>query len=230
MAPEKKRLDPELWATLRPKCEAAAAYSTSSITAWAKIAAEAVSAALPADRRWLLADLRERCFDNGIECPYTQSYLIQLAETHEKVKGNFNRGVPVSVLIEGRNLPDLLKMVEPGITVGRMKAIVTKHFDPKDNRSIEEIEAEQKRHRLDGRERSKRKDHAEKIGNWKLDKADDLLPTLKEEATAYQNAIVRLQAEGAEFSAGDVAVARQAVRNALSTLDALTPLPVAHAA
>lgn len=217
----KPKLGDKRWEVLKPKCVCAGAYSEESIKAWAAIAAEAVSGASHADWRWLLADLRERCFDNSIECPYTMNYLIQLAETYEEVDGNLDRGVPVSVLIEGRNLDNLLDVVTPGMTVARMKALVYKRFNQTDKRSVEEVEASQKGYRLDGRERATRKGYVDKIEGWKLDKANKLLPQLQAEATAYQNAVVRLRAEGAAFDPGQVAVAQTALRNALSALDAL---------
>lgn len=226
MTPTKAKLGDKLWATLKPKCEAAAAYSASSIKEWAKIASETVNGNEHADWRWLLADLRERCFNNDIECPYTVTYLIQLAETYQKVEGNFDREVVPSVLVEGRNLDNLLDIIEPGMTVGRMKAIVKKELDSQETRSVDEIEAEQTRHRLDGREKAKRKKHHEKIANWPLDKSDDLLSNLKEESAAYQSAIVRIQAEGAEFSPGDIAVALAVAKGLVSTLEEIAPVAV----
>jgi len=47
--------------------------------AWASIAAEVVKGQQHADWRWLLADLRERCFAGGIECPYSVTKLMQMA-------------------------------------------------------------------------------------------------------------------------------------------------------
>ncbi len=223
MAPKKAKLEDRHWDKLTTKIDAAAAYAAESIKNWAEIAADAVNGSEHANWRWLLADLRERCFATGRECPYTVTYLIQLAETYQKVEGNFDRDVVPSVLIEGRNLDNLLDVIEPGMTVSRMKAIVAKEMDPDETRSVEEIEAVQKRHRLDGRERAKRKGYGEKIANWPLDKSDELLPNLKEESTSYQNAIVRLKAEGAEFTAGEVAVALAVAKGLVNTLEELTP-------
>jgi hypothetical protein len=219
-----RRLGDQLWAELRPQCIEAGTYSESAIKAWARIAAEAVHDEVHPDWRWLLADLRERCFDENIECPYQVTYLINLAETYTRVKGNFDRGVPVSVLIEGRNLRNLLELVkrEPGMTVGRMKAYVFQDAT-KDPRSIDEIEAQQKRQRLEGKEKRKRRQHAEKIDGWPLDKAEDLLRMLADEANAYGNAIDRLQTEGASFDAGELTVALRAVKGLTSTLTDARP-------
>lgn len=220
MITHKRKLGDEVWGILKPKCEVAAAHSSNSIIAWANIAHEAVDSTPHHEWRWLLADLRERCFDAKIECPYTITYLIQLAETYDSVRGNFNRNVPLSVLIEGRNLPHLLDVLENGMSVGRMKAMVFQ-WSNGDDRSIEEIEAEQKRNRLDGREKNKRKDHAEKIANWALDASDDLLVNMNEELTAYMRAISRLQAEGYAFDSGQIRITMHTAKFALSILEDL---------
>jgi hypothetical protein len=222
MNPNKPKLGDQRWEALVPKIDAVAVSTETAIQGWAEIAAEAVNGDQHADWRWLLADLRERCWESGRPCPYQLTYLVQLAETYQAVKGDFDRGVTTSVLIEGRNLSDLLDVVKPGMTVGRMKAIVFKR-NTQDSRSVEEIQAEQKRHRVDGRERSKRRQHAEKIAGWPLSKAEDLLALLAEEAAAYRKAVARLDSEGAEWDSGDLVVAMQEARMLVSALEVITP-------
>lgn len=217
----KRKLGDEVWGVLRPKCEVAAAHSINSIIAWSNITHEAVNSAPHQEWRWLLADLRERCFDAKIECPYTVTYLIQLAETYDAVKGRFDRDVPMSVLIEGRNLPHLLDVIEKGMSVARMKALVFK-WSNGDDRSIEEIESEQKRNRLDGREKSKRKAHADKIANWSLDNSEDLLVNMNEELTAYARAISRFQAEGYRFDRGQIGITLNTTKFVINTLEDLS--------
>lgn len=226
--PDTPTLTEERWEQLRPACEEAGAYSEQSLKKWAWICSQAVEGKVHAEWRWLLGDLRERCLEAQITCPYGIGYLIQLVETHNRVQGDFERGVNASVLVEGRNLADLLELIEPGMTVGRIKAIVYKRAN-RDRRPVEEIEAEQKRRRLSGRERTKRRKHAEKIANWPRDKADSLLPDLKDEVSAYKDAIARLSSEGATFDGGDLALALLAAKELVWLLD-LMQTPVAKAA
>lgn len=219
---ERRRLGEARWKTLKPKCVTASSSSEQAMKLWAEIAAEAVVDHPPAHWRPVLSDLRERCWRDRIECPYTLVYMVQLAETCNAVKGNFDRGVPVSVLVEGRHHPGLLKLIKTkGMTVSRMKAHVYLYDHPDDERSVDEVEAEQRSKRQDTRDRSKRNAHAEKIMNWPLDKAEGLLQHMKNEVNAYTSAVVRLRKQGAEFDSGDIAVAEQAIKSLSQVIETL---------
>jgi hypothetical protein len=66
-----------------------------------------------------------------------------------------------------------------------------------------------------------------KIDPWPLG-PDELPRSLTETLTAYQSAFARLQAEGAEFPAGELAVARRQLENLMTTLyeaHGLRPVP-----
>jgi hypothetical protein len=192
----KKKLTDKQWRELKPACQAAAKGVEDSLRAWAKIASDTVNGDEHASWRWLLGDLRERCYDGGIECPYSITYLTQLAETHTAAKGDLERGVPVSVLIEGRKLENLLDLATPGTTVGRMKAHVFKESN-KDSRSVQEIEAEQKRHRLDGRTRKERDKENQKILDVSTDpkEVESLLKEITSHIAVYKDALLGLEAE-----------------------------------
>ena len=219
---DKRKLTDAQWKTLRPKCKGAAEHSRSAMEGWATVAFEAVNGSPHISWRWLLADMRERCFDAKIECPYSVTYLVQLAETYEAVKGDFDRGVPISVLIEGRNLDNLLDLIEDDdkMTVSRMKAIVFKDANG-DERTVEEIEIEQKRNRTEQRERKRAKGRADEIAQWPVEKADDLLPTLRDELSAYVDALTDLSDEDVEFNAAD---ARKALRMSSALTEMLEEL------
>jgi hypothetical protein len=47
---------------------------------------------------------------------------VKLAQTYEAVEGDFDRGVSMAVLCEGRHTANLLQVIEPGMTVGDIKA------------------------------------------------------------------------------------------------------------
>lgn len=228
MTDRQRKLTETQWKTLRPKCKKAAQHSHAAMEAWATVSAEAVSSASHINWRWMLADMRERCFDANIECPYTVTYLVQLAETYDAVKGDFDRGVPASVLVEGRNLDNLLDIVEDGMTVGRMKAIVFKEAND-DERSVEEIEAEQKRHRTEQRDRQKLRGRADEIARWPAEKADDLLPALKDELSAYIDALTDLTDEDIDFNAADARKTLRVATALTEMLKELTP-PIRRAA
>ena len=224
-AKPKPKLTDKQWKALAPQCKKAAAHTAQAIKAWSKVASEAVNGNPHADWRWLLTDLRNRCIDGEIDCPYTVTYLVQLAETYTAVEGDMNRDVPVSVLVEGRNLDNLLDIVEDekeDLSVSRIKAYVYKDAN-NDSRDIDEIESELKTKRDSEKEKKTRKRHAEKIESWPLDKDANLLPTMKSEITAYRSAILRLHTEGRQFDATEIAMALDAVRQLESTLEAVRP-------
>lgn len=219
----RSRLGDARWSELKPRCITAAAHSEQAAVSWAEIAAEAVRDHPVAHWRSVLSDLREYCWQDKIECPFTLVYLVQLAETCDAVKGNFNRGVPISVLIEGRHHKDLLKIIkQKGMTVGRMKAVMYLYEHADDKRSVEEIEADQRAKRQDART-GRRKRHAEKIEGWPLEKAEEVLPTLGTEAQAYMNLLLRLRQQGVEFNLSDAAVAENAVKNLEQVLATIKP-------
>src|SRR3954447_5385642 len=94
-----RKLTRKQWEELEPKCVDAALQSTLAATKWAAVAAEAVADGSASEDKtrpkahwlWLLADLRDRCLDKGIECPYAVKTLVQYAETYEAVEGDFDR-------------------------------------------------------------------------------------------------------------------------------------------
>ena len=219
------KLSEKQWKALAPKCRKAAKYTADSIKAWSAVSSEAVNGNPHADWRWLLIDLRNRCIDSDIDCPYSVTYLIQLADTYTAVKGDLERDVPVSVLVEGRNLPNLLDIVEDegeDLSVSRIKAYVYKDAND-DEREVDEIESELRTKRDSEKERKTRRRHAEKIEGWAIDKSDNLLPTMKAEITSYRSAILRMTAEGREFDATEIALALDAVRQLAATLEAVRP-------
>jgi hypothetical protein len=224
----KPKLTDKQWRALQPQCRKAAKHTASAVKSWAKVAADAVNGNPHADWRWLLADLRNRCVDSGIDCSYTPTYLIQLAETYAAVEGDLERDVPVSVLVEGRNLDNLLDIVEEekeDLTVARIKAHVYKDAND-DDRDVDEIEADLRDKRDTVKERKTRKRHAEKIEGWSLDKSDNLLPTLKDEITSYRSAILRHHEEGQTFDPTEVALALDAVNQLAATLESIRPVAV----
>jgi hypothetical protein len=223
----KPKLTDKQWRKLQPQCKRAAASTAKAVKEWAKIAADAVNGDPHANWRWLLADLRNRCADNGIDCHYTITYLVQLAETYDAVEGNLERDVPVSVLIEGRNLDNLLDIVkgEPDLTVGRIKAYVYKDAN-QDERSVDEIEEELRGKRDTVQERKTRKRQAEKIEAWEPGKAPSLMPTLKDQVVAWRSAILRLHEDGEQFGPTEIALALDAVRQLATTLETVKPVVV----
>lgn len=68
----------EQWKALRPKCKKAQPRDLHK--EWGEIAAEWVNGHPYPDWRYLLADLRDRCHDAGINCPFSVTHLRKLAE------------------------------------------------------------------------------------------------------------------------------------------------------
>ena len=213
------------WKKIRQICKKAADLTRRATEMWAEAAYKYVSEDKHADWRWLLADMRNRCLDEGIDCPYTVTYLVVLAEAYEAVDGDFDRGVPVSVLIEGRNLDNLLDIIadDPKMTVARMKAIVAKDANEDDERSVDEIEADTENERKEKAAEAKAARQIKKIENWDTEKADELLSTLRREAHAYHIAIVNLVTEeGFEFSEREVAKTLHTLADLTRTLEEFT--------
>lgn len=213
------------WKKIRTICKSASELTRRATEKWAEAAYKMVSDNKHVDWRWLLADMRERCFAEDIECPYTVTYLVVLAETYEAVEGDFDRGVPISVLIEGRRLDNLLDIIEdePKMTVARMKAIVAKEANEDEERSVEEIEADAERERKEKAEEAKMARAIKRIESWDSDKANDFLTHLRREATAYTNAITRILDEDVEFSGREVTKALRAVTELAETLEEIAP-------
>ena len=227
----KPKLTDKQWRKLQPQCRKAAASTAKAVKEWAKIAADAVNGDPHANWRWLLSDLRNRCIDNSIDCHYSVTYLVQLAETYDAVEGNLEYDVPISVLIEGRNLDNLLDIVEDEqetLTVGRIKAYVYKDAND-DDREIDVIEQEMKDKQDAGKGQVARQKAVAKIEADALKQPDNLLPTMKSEITAYRSAILRLHAEGQQFDATEIALALDAVRQLEATLESVRPV-IARAA
>jgi hypothetical protein len=220
-ASAKPKLTEKQWRSLRAGAAKAAKLTAAAIKDWSALAAKAVNGSPHADWRWLLMDFRNRCIDDNIDCPYSVTYLVQLAETYTAVEGNLDRGIAPSVLVEGRNLDNLLDIIEEekeNLTVPRVRAYVTKEATG-DERPVEDIEAEQKAERDQTKERKTRKRHAEKIEGWDLDKSDKLLPAMKSEITAYRGALLRLQADGSAFDGTELTLALDAAKQLVSTLE-----------
>ena len=75
-------MNDQQWTMLLAKCRKAQPIPREEIEArWARIAAEVVKDANTADWSWMLRDLRNRCGDQGINCPYNVVYLSRLATT-----------------------------------------------------------------------------------------------------------------------------------------------------
>jgi hypothetical protein len=217
MAAINRKLTRKQWEELEPKCVDAALQSTLAATKWAEIAAEAVVDASSsedksrpkADWRWLLTDLRDRCIDNGIECPYAVKTLVQYAETYEAVDGDFDRnGAAFSALVEGRHLDNLIAIteMEQNLKVTRMRAHVHKEATD-DERPVDEIEAEMKAERDSEKERKARKSETDKIAEWPLDKTDKLVAMIEEYNGAFRKAIKRHEIAGREFDANATGMA-----------------------
>lgn len=222
----KPKLSSSEWDAVKPICEEASGYTEQAIQKWAKAATMAVGSRPHSHWRWVLADMRDRCSDKHITCEYSVVYLKQLAETDIALDGDWDRGdISPSVLIEGRNHPKLLSIIKKDgkkLTVVRMKAHIYKDAN-KDARSIDQIEAELRGKRDSETEVKSRRRHAEKIEGWSLDKAHNLLPTMKAEIVAYRSAILRLHAEGEVFDTTEIMLALDAVKQLEATLDAIRP-------
>ena len=78
-------MNDQQWKMLRPKCRKAQPPPPGWIQEeWGKIAAEVVKDEPRADWRWLLADLRNRCIDNGINCPFSITHLVKFADSEQQ--------------------------------------------------------------------------------------------------------------------------------------------------
>ena len=224
-AKPKPKLTDKQWRKLAPKYKRAAANTAKSLKEMAGLCKETVNGAPHADWSWLLRDARNRCIDAGWDISYSVTYMVQLAETYEAVDGDLDRGVPVSVLVEGRNLDNLTDIIEDeeekeNLTVTRIRAHVYKDAND-DDRPVEEVEEEIKAKRDEVKEKQTRQRHAEKIEGWSLDKSDKLLTTMRSEATAYRSALLRFQSEGTKFNLTDFALALDAVKQLASMMESM---------
>ena len=222
MAARPDKLDAKKFKTLLlPKIKQAGKTATKAVIQWAEISAITVKGAKShADWHWLLHDMQEMAWEAREECNYTVNYLVQLAETYHAVQGDFDRGVPISILVEGRNLPNLLDIIEnePDITVPRMKAHVYKATHKHDERSVDEIEADQKDKREKQREGVKEAKETDEIVRLADTDVDALVLRYKRIIRAYEDAFSNVEAEGGVVKAGDLKVAVRATKNVLDAL------------
>lgn len=217
-----KQLSSQRWKAVKPLCQKAAATGEQLMQRWAQAAHEAVKDAPAPLWRYLLLDLKRLCEEDGIDVPYGSPYLVTLAQTYEAVKGDFKRGVSLSVLVEGRHLPNLLKVLKPGMTVADIKAHVQKAQAPEDTRTPEEIAAENRRVRKEADEAAKvaavRK---KKINSAAATDPSVLLEEVREDVRVYAAALISAQSAGAEFEANEVHAVMQAVKDLLTTMGRL---------
>ena len=203
---------------------------------WAAVFAKAVNGDDDADWKWLIEDLRQRLLaEEDIIIPFSNTYAVQLAQTYVAAKGNLDRGVPVTVLVEGRKLENLPAVIEeetqddkPPLTVSKMKAIVAKEING-DDRPVEEIEADVKKADKAKRDKPKRKERTERITTTPVDESAELMNDLKDELLAYQSAVVRLKHEGAVIDPGVLTVTLNAAKGLVVALEGMAS-PMAEAA
>jgi hypothetical protein len=235
-----------VWDDTYPLLQEATALSKDLASKWAEIAAKITHNHRHADWRYLLKECRERCEDDPKldSCPYSVTYLIQLAETYNAVgkKRIQQRKVPVSVLVEGRNLDNLKEVLDdedekPKLSVTRMKAHVAKQTAERAakaadaagrevdeqtaadvEKSVDEIEEEIKADRTETRDGNTRRNRAERIEGIDIEKAHKVLPDIRTDAQAYANALIGLQATGAEFDTSEVAKTLRAVKELANVL------------
>ena len=188
----------------------------------------ALAAGRPANRA-------QRDKDSDIECPYTVSYLLSLVETNVRFKGNWDRGVAPSVLIEGRNHPKAIEIVEQEIadngdmSVLRMKSHIFKRTN-KDKRAVEEIEQEIKAKQDSVKGRATRQKAVAKIEADAMRKPDDLLPTMREQINAFRTAAMRLRSQGHIFNATEVDLTLDSAQSLSALLEELRRSHLSEAA
>lgn len=121
------KLNPKIAAELRKIKKIPTAEELTIV--WARAAYVVVKDEPYPNWRYYLASMRNTAFERKVNCPFSIPFLMQLAETYHAVHGDFDRGVPLGVLITGRRLPDLLDVIQPDMTVKEMKAIVVQRQD-----------------------------------------------------------------------------------------------------
>lgn len=221
-------IDDEFWEGLKPLCMNSGKYTRRSIIDWARAAHAVIEDVQHHYWRRRLTELRERCInDPEIELPYTIAYLMQLAETYEAVSGNFDLGVPITVLVEGRRLDDLLDIIkrEPDISVARMKAHVAKQIsnDPKIiSQSVDEIEADLREQRKSPQARKRAETEPEPEPDLSEMNPSELTEEMVESLQNYQLAFVRMTSSGEEIDRSDLAALTITLRNMLAVVEELT--------